>query len=60
MYIFHDGHIGFILNTASIFDPLKDYELFDDAHFWSLPDECPRNDLNESTAVEMTMLEKEK
>ena len=51
---------GFILNTAKVFDPLKDYELFDDAHFWTIPDECPRKDLNESTAVEMTMLEKEK
>ena len=52
--------IGFILNTAKIFDPLKDYELFDDAHFWTLPDESPKKDLNETAAVEMTMLENDK
>jgi len=51
---------GFILNTAKIFDPLKDYELFDDAHFWTLPDESPKKDLNETAAVEMTMLENDK
>merc|ERR1719436_1318559 len=48
---------GFLLNTAKVFDPLKYYELFDDAHFWSLPEECPRKDLNETEGVEMTMVE---
>ena len=51
---------GFFLNNAKIFEPMTDYELFDDAHFWTLPDESPKRDLNETTAVEMTMLENDK
>ena len=47
------------MNTSKIFDPLKDFELFDDAHFWTLPEESPKNEFNESTAVEMTLLENE-
>ena len=48
---------GLLLNTAKIFEPLNDFELFDDAHFWSIPDESPKKDLNETTAVEMTILQ---
>jgi len=51
---------GFFLNNVKIFEPMTDYELFDDAHFWTLPDESPKRDLNETTAVEMTMLENDK
>lgn len=47
------------MNIPKIFEPLNDFELFDDAHFWTLPEEAPRKDLNESTAVEMTLLENE-
>lgn len=49
---------GFLLNLK-IFEPLQDYELFDDAHFWTIPDESPKKDTHDSTAVEMTMLEKD-
>ena len=30
---------GLILNVPSLFDPLSDYELFNDEFFWSLPKE---------------------
>jgi len=30
---------GLILNVSSLFDPLSDYELFNDEFFWSLPKE---------------------
>ena len=49
--------LGLLLNTAKIFEPLNDFELFDDAHFWSIPDESPKKDLNETTAVEMATLQ---
>ena len=49
--------LGLLLNTAKIFEPLNDFELFDDAPFWSIPDESPKKDLNETSAVEMTMLQ---
>ena len=51
-------YAGFLLNLK-IFEPLQDYELFDDAHFWTIPDESPKKDTHDSTAVEMTMLEKD-
>ena len=29
--------LGLIININSIFDPLHESELFDDAHFWGMP-----------------------
>ena len=49
---------GFLLNVSKIFEPLSDFELFNDAHFWTLPDDVPVDTLNESAAVEMTRLDK--
>ena len=47
--------IGFILNISKIFDPLNDYELFDDASFWSLPDDMGGEiSLNKPATMEMT------
>ena len=31
--------LGLILNVPSLFDPLSDYEIFNDEFFWSLPKE---------------------
>ena len=47
---------GFVLNVSKIFEPLSDFELFNDAHFWTLPDDVPVVALTESAAVEMTVV----
>ena len=44
------------MNISKIFEPLNDYELFDDASFWSLPDDVGAS-LDKSTVMEMTHID---